>query len=79
MPRRFCAGGATRRSPQEGLVEALEADREDLERGALLSSDEDGTRVRMLPLKGAKGLAARERFEREVAVERDTPPEVTVQ
>jgi predicted nuclease of predicted toxin-antitoxin system len=32
---------------------ALEAHREDIERGALLSIDEGGTRVRMLPLKGS--------------------------
>jgi predicted nuclease of predicted toxin-antitoxin system len=30
---------------------ALEAHREDIERGALLSIDEGGTRVRMLPLR----------------------------
>jgi predicted nuclease of predicted toxin-antitoxin system len=34
---------------------ALVAHREDIERGALLSIDEGGTRVRMLPLKGSQG------------------------
>ena len=34
---------------------ALKEHREDLERGALLSIDEGGTRVRMLPLKGSQG------------------------
>ena len=33
------------------VATALEAHQEDLERGALLSIDEGGTRVRMLPLK----------------------------
>jgi len=37
------------------VARALEAHREDLERGALLSIDEGGTRVRMLPLKGSPG------------------------
>jgi predicted nuclease of predicted toxin-antitoxin system len=37
------------------VARALEAHREDLERGALLSIDEGGTRVRMLPLKGSQG------------------------
>ena len=37
------------------VARALEAHREDLERGALLSIDEGGTRVRMLPLKGFAG------------------------
>jgi len=32
------------------VARALEAHREDIERGALLSIDEGGTRVRMLPL-----------------------------
>jgi len=35
------------------VAKALEAHREGLERGALLSIDEGGTRVRMLPLQGA--------------------------
>ena len=35
------------------VARALEAHREDIERGALLSIDEGGTRVRMLPLKGS--------------------------
>jgi hypothetical protein len=35
------------------VATALEAHQEDLERGALLSIDEGGTRVRMLPLKGS--------------------------
>jgi predicted nuclease of predicted toxin-antitoxin system len=39
------------------VVRALEAHREDIERGALLSIDEGGTRVRMLPLKGSQGLS----------------------
>ena len=39
------------------VARALEAHREDLERGALLSIDEGGTRVRMLPLKGSQGLS----------------------
>jgi predicted nuclease of predicted toxin-antitoxin system len=33
---------------------ALEAHGEDIERGALLSIDEGGTRVRMLPLRGSQ-------------------------
>ena len=33
------------------VVRALEVHREDIERGALLSIDEGGTRVRMLPLR----------------------------
>ena len=37
------------------VVRALEAHREDIERGALLSIDDGGTRVRMLPLKGSQG------------------------
>ena len=37
------------------VVKAFEAHREDIERGALLSIDEGGTRVRMLPLKGSQG------------------------
>ncbi len=37
------------------VARALEAHREDIERGALLSIDEGGTRVRMLPLKGSQG------------------------
>jgi predicted nuclease of predicted toxin-antitoxin system len=37
------------------VASALEAHREDVERGALLSIDEGGTRVRMLPLKGSQG------------------------
>jgi predicted nuclease of predicted toxin-antitoxin system len=37
------------------VVKALEAHRECIERGALLSIDEGGTRVRMLPLKGSPG------------------------
>jgi predicted nuclease of predicted toxin-antitoxin system len=36
---------------------ALEARREDIERGALLSIDDGGTRVRMLPLKRSQGQA----------------------
>jgi hypothetical protein len=39
------------------VATALEARREDIERGALLSIDEGGTRVRMLPLKGSQGPA----------------------
>ena len=35
------------------VARALEAHREDIERGALLSINEGGTRVRMLPLKGS--------------------------
>jgi uncharacterized protein (DUF433 family)/predicted nuclease of predicted toxin-antitoxin system len=34
---------------------ALKVHREDIERGALLSINEGGTRVRMLPLKGSQG------------------------
>jgi predicted nuclease of predicted toxin-antitoxin system len=34
---------------------ALETHREDIERGALLSIDDGGTRVRMLPLRGSQG------------------------
>ena len=37
------------------VARALEAHREDIERGALLSIDEGGTRVRMLPLKASQG------------------------
>lgn len=37
------------------VAKALEAHREDIDRGALLSIDEGGTRVRMLPLKGSRG------------------------
>ena len=37
------------------VARALDAHREDIERGALLSIDEGGTRVRMLPLKGSQG------------------------
>jgi predicted nuclease of predicted toxin-antitoxin system len=37
------------------VATALEAHREDIERGALLSIDEGGTRVRMLPLRGSQG------------------------
>jgi hypothetical protein len=37
------------------VARALDAHREDIERGALLSIDEGGTRVRMLPLKGSRG------------------------
>ncbi len=36
------------------VAKALGAHREDIERGALLSIDEGGTRVRMLPLKGSQ-------------------------
>ena len=35
------------------VARALEAHREDIQRGALLSIDEGGTRVRMLPLRGS--------------------------
>jgi predicted nuclease of predicted toxin-antitoxin system len=37
------------------LATALEVHREDIERGALLSIEEGGTRVRMLPLKSSQG------------------------
>jgi len=37
------------------VARALEARREDLEGGALLSINERGTRVRMFPLKGSHG------------------------
>lgn len=36
------------------VVRALEVHREDIERGALLSIDEGGTRVRMLPLRASR-------------------------
>jgi predicted nuclease of predicted toxin-antitoxin system len=36
------------------VARALEAHREDIDRGALLSIDEGGTRVRMLPLQGSQ-------------------------
>ncbi len=36
------------------VASALEVHREDIERGALLSIDEGGTRVRMLPLRGPR-------------------------
>jgi predicted nuclease of predicted toxin-antitoxin system len=35
------------------VAHALEAHGQDIERGALLSIDEGGTRVRMLPLRGS--------------------------
>jgi predicted nuclease of predicted toxin-antitoxin system len=38
------------------VAKALDAHREDIERGALLSIDEAGTRVRVLPLRGSRGL-----------------------
>ena len=38
------------------VVRALEAHREDIERGALLSIDESGTRVRVLPLRRSRDL-----------------------
>ena len=38
------------------VVRALEAHREDIERGALLSIDEAGTRVRVLPLRRSQDL-----------------------
>ena len=37
------------------VARAIRAHREDIERGALLSIDEGGTRVSMLPLKGSHG------------------------
>ena len=37
------------------VAHALEAHRDDIAGGALLSIDEGGTRVRMLPLKGSQG------------------------
>ena len=42
-------------SPARIVARALEAHCEDIERGALLSIDEGGTRIRMLPLKGSQG------------------------
>ena len=36
------------------VAKAIDAHREDVERGALLSIDEAGTRVRMLPLRGSR-------------------------
>lgn len=38
------------------VAKALDAHREDIERGALLSIDEAGTRVRVLPLRRSHGL-----------------------
>ena len=38
------------------VAKALDAHREDIERGALLSIDEAGTRVRMLPLRRSQDL-----------------------
>jgi hypothetical protein len=38
------------------VAQALEAHRQDVERGALLSIDEAGTRVRVLPLQRSRGL-----------------------
>ena len=38
------------------VANALEAHREDIQRGALLSIDEAGTRVRLLPLRRSHGL-----------------------
>jgi hypothetical protein len=40
--------------PVSIVAKALEAHREDIARGALLSIDEDGTRVRMLHLTGSQ-------------------------
>jgi predicted nuclease of predicted toxin-antitoxin system len=37
------------------VANALEAHREDIERGVLMSIDEGGTRVRMLPLRRSQG------------------------
>ena len=39
------------------VARALEAHREDIERGALLSIDEGGTRVRMLPRRGSHEIS----------------------
>jgi hypothetical protein len=36
------------------VANALKAHEDDIDRGALLSIDEGGTRVRMLPLRGPK-------------------------
>jgi predicted nuclease of predicted toxin-antitoxin system len=36
------------------VAKALEVHREDIERGALMSIDEGGTRVRLLPLEGSQ-------------------------
>lgn len=36
------------------VASAIEVHREDIERGALLSIDEGGIRVRMLPLRGPR-------------------------
>ena len=38
------------------VAKALDAHRDDIERGALLSIDEAGTRVRVLPLRDSRGL-----------------------
>jgi predicted nuclease of predicted toxin-antitoxin system len=38
------------------VANAIEAHREDIKRGALLSIDEAGTRVRLLPLRRSHGL-----------------------
>ena len=38
------------------IAKALEAHREDIQRGALLSIDEAGTRVRVLPLRRSRDL-----------------------
>ena len=43
------------------VAKALEAHREDIERGALLSIDEAGTRVRVLPLRRSAGSAVARR------------------
>jgi len=37
------------------VAKAVQAHQTDIDRGALLSIDEGGTRVRMLPLKGSQG------------------------
>ena len=42
------------------VARAFEAHREDIGRGALLSIDEGGTRVRMLSLKGSQGSPSRQ-------------------
>ena len=36
------------------VAKAIEVHREDIERGALLSIDEGGTRIRMLPLRASR-------------------------
>ena len=46
------------------VAKAIKAHREDIERGALLSAYEGGTRVRMLPLRHSQETSRRQRSTR---------------